>query len=153
VPPGALSLGRLLVAAAALGVMVAWRARRTASRGGARLRLTRGEWSLLALCGVAWFGIYNLALKATDQRNDARTAALIVQVGPIIVALLATVFLGEVLTRWLVIGMAIGFAGVAVIALYIGNPNAHSLSGQLFLRPLIKALRTKNLFSASSVAP
>src|SRR5690606_34138062 len=32
-----------------------------------------------------------------------------------------------------------------------GNPNAHTLAGQLFLRPLIKALRTRNVFSASSV--
>lgn len=116
VPPGALSLGRLVIASVALGVLVLWRARRTAASGAARLRMTRREWALLLLCGVAWFGIYNLALNAAEQRVDAGTAALIVQVGPIIVALLATVFLGEVLTRWLVIGMAVGFVGVAVIA-------------------------------------
>lgn len=116
VSPGALSLGRLLVASLALGVLVLWRARRTAVSGAAQLRLTGREWALLLLCGVAWFGIYNLALNAAEQRVDAGTAALIVQVGPIIVALLATVFLGELLTRWLVIGMAIGFVGVAIIA-------------------------------------
>jgi anaerobic selenocysteine-containing dehydrogenase len=37
------------------------------------------------------------------------------------------------------------------VAIYVGNPNAHTLSGQLYVRPLIKALRTKNIFSASSV--
>lgn len=37
------------------------------------------------------------------------------------------------------------------VAVYAGNPNAHTLSGQLYVRPLIKALRTKNIFSASSV--
>jgi anaerobic selenocysteine-containing dehydrogenase len=36
-------------------------------------------------------------------------------------------------------------------AIYIGNPNAHSLSGLLYLRPLIKALGTTNVFSASTV--
>lgn len=107
VPAGALSLGRLLVASVALGVLVfrrrpTWPARR--------------DWPLLVVCGVAWFGIYNLALNEAERRIDAGTAALIVQIGPIIVALLATVFLGERMTRWLLIGMAVGFAGVAVIA-------------------------------------
>lgn len=37
------------------------------------------------------------------------------------------------------------------VAVYVGNPNVHNLSGQLFVRPLIKALRTRNVFSASSV--
>jgi anaerobic selenocysteine-containing dehydrogenase len=36
-------------------------------------------------------------------------------------------------------------------AIYVGNPNAHSLSGLLYLRPLIKALGTTNVFSASTV--
>jgi drug/metabolite transporter (DMT)-like permease len=107
VPAGALSLGRLLVASVALGVLVFRRP---------RMWPRRGDWPLLVLCGVAWFGIYNLALNEAERRIDAGTAALIVQVGPIIVALLAAVFLGEQLHRWLVIGMLLGFAGVAVIA-------------------------------------
>jgi anaerobic selenocysteine-containing dehydrogenase len=37
------------------------------------------------------------------------------------------------------------------VAIYLGNPNAHTLSGQLYVRPLIKALRTRNVHSASSV--
>jgi anaerobic selenocysteine-containing dehydrogenase len=36
-------------------------------------------------------------------------------------------------------------------AIYVGNPKAHSLSGLLYLRPLIKALGTTNVFSASTV--
>ena len=107
VPPGALSLGRLLVASLALGVLVFRRPRRWPARR---------DWPLLLLCGVAWFGIYNLALNESERRIDAGTAALIVQIGPIIVALLATVFLGELLHRWLLVGMVVGFAGVVVIA-------------------------------------
>ncbi|MGH9233433.1 MAG: molybdopterin-dependent oxidoreductase [Acidimicrobiales bacterium] len=37
------------------------------------------------------------------------------------------------------------------IAIYVGNPNAHSLSGLLYLRPLIRALGTTNVYSASTV--
>ncbi len=34
---------------------------------------------------------------------------------------------------------------------YLGNPNAHSLSALIFLRPLIRALGSTNVFSASTV--
>ncbi|MFC7485314.1 DMT family transporter [Knoellia sp. CPCC 206453] len=107
VPAGALSLGRLLVASIALSFLV-FRRRPTWPKG--------RDWWLLVLCGVGWFGIYNLALNEAERRIDAGTAALIVQIGPLIVALLATVFLGERMTRWLLAGMVVGFAGVAVIA-------------------------------------
>ena len=36
-------------------------------------------------------------------------------------------------------------------AIYVGNPNAHSLAGLLYLRPLIRALGSGNVFSASTV--
>lgn len=107
VPPGALSLGRLLIAAVALGVLV-FRRRPTWPAG--------RDWWLVAVCGVAWFGVYNLALNASERRIDAGTAALIVQIGPLLIALLATVFLGEQLTRWLLAGMVVGFAGVVIIS-------------------------------------
>lgn len=103
---GALSLGRLLVASVVLAALVFRRPRRWP---GAR------DWPLLLLCGAAWLGVYNLALNAAEQRIDAGTAALVVQVGPLLVALLATVFLKERMTRWLAIGMVVGFAGVVVI--------------------------------------
>jgi anaerobic selenocysteine-containing dehydrogenase len=41
--------------------------------------------------------------------------------------------------------------GRDAVAIYVGNPTAHSLSGLTFLRPLIKALGTTNVFSASTV--
>jgi len=107
VPAGALSLGRLIVASIALSFLV-FRRRPTWPK--------RGDWWLLVVCGVGWFGIYNLALNEAERRIDAGTAALIVQIGPLIVALLATVFLGERMTRWLLGGMVVGFAGVAIIA-------------------------------------
>ena len=37
------------------------------------------------------------------------------------------------------------------IAMYLGNPTAHSMAGAMFAAPLIKAMQTKNLFSASTV--
>ena len=36
-------------------------------------------------------------------------------------------------------------------AIYLGNPNAHTMAGTMYLRPVIKALGTTNVFSASTV--
>src|SRR5688572_4973694 len=36
-------------------------------------------------------------------------------------------------------------------AVYIGNPNAHNLAGMLYGRPVLRALGTTNVFSASTV--
>jgi anaerobic selenocysteine-containing dehydrogenase len=37
------------------------------------------------------------------------------------------------------------------IGVYVGNPNAHNLGAMVFLKPLLKALGTRNVFSASTV--
>jgi anaerobic selenocysteine-containing dehydrogenase len=41
--------------------------------------------------------------------------------------------------------------GADALAVYLGNPNVHNLGGAFFVRPLLQALRTRNLFSASTV--
>lgn len=122
VTPGALSLGRLLIAALVLSLLLV-RARRS--------RFTRTEVVLLVCCGVAWFGIYNLALNDSERRIDAATAAMVVQVGPILIALLAGLFLGERLTGWLLLGMAVAFGGVVVIGVAMRGEGGSDLSGVL----------------------
>ena len=122
VTPGALSLGRLLVAALALSVLLA-RSRRS--------RMTRNEVLLLLVCGVTWFGIYNIALNDSERRIDAATAAMLVQVGPIVVALLAALFLGERLTGWLLAGIGVAFAGVVVIGVAMRGEGGSNLTGVL----------------------
>lgn len=41
--------------------------------------------------------------------------------------------------------------GRDAVALYLGNPNVHNLGGLIYNRALIRALRTPNVFSASTV--
>ncbi len=41
--------------------------------------------------------------------------------------------------------------GKDAVAVYLGNPNAHNFANTLAVRPLIKALGTKNVYSASTV--
>ena len=37
------------------------------------------------------------------------------------------------------------------VGMYLGNPNVHNLAGQLYLKPIITAVGSQNLFSASTV--
>nr|WP_221373827.1 molybdopterin oxidoreductase family protein [Actinoplanes polyasparticus] len=41
--------------------------------------------------------------------------------------------------------------GPHAVAIYLGNPNVHTMAGGLYLSPLVKALGTRNVFSASTV--
>jgi drug/metabolite transporter (DMT)-like permease len=106
VRPGALALGRLLVAAAVLGALVAVRRPRWPDRR---------AWPRLVLCGVAWLGVYNVALNAAERRVDAGTAAMVVNLGPVLIAALAGLFLGEGFPRTLLLGLATAFAGTVLI--------------------------------------
>jgi drug/metabolite transporter (DMT)-like permease len=103
---GPLTLGRLLVGAAALGLLVV--ARRSALP-------PRADLGRLLACGLLWFGAYNILLNAAEQRVDAGTAAMLVNVGPLLIALLAGVLLGEGFPRSLLAGSGIAFAGAVVI--------------------------------------
>jgi drug/metabolite transporter (DMT)-like permease len=105
--PGALSLGRLLVGCLALGVVLLTRGWRTPAPR---------DWLGLVVIGVLWFGVYNVALNAGEHRVDAGTAAMLIQLSPVLVAVLAAVFLKEKATPMLGVGLLVAFAGVVLIA-------------------------------------
>jgi drug/metabolite transporter (DMT)-like permease len=69
----------------------------------------------LVVIGVLWFGVYNLALNAGERHVDAGTAAMLIQISPVLIALLATMFLGERFTGWLGLGLLLAFSGVVLI--------------------------------------
>ncbi|WP_020111497.1 DMT family transporter [Rhodococcus sp. 114MFTsu3.1] len=104
---GPLALGRLLIGTGALGLILL--AKRT------WVRPTRTQWIQILSVGVFWFAIYNVALNAAEQRVDAGTTSMIIQIGPILVALFAGLLLGEGFPRWLVIGAAIAFCGAVLV--------------------------------------
>jgi drug/metabolite transporter (DMT)-like permease len=72
---------------------------------------------LIVVCGLLWFGVYNVALNEAERHIDAGTAAMLVNVGPILIAVLAGVLLHEGFPRSLLTGSAIAFAGAIVIGL------------------------------------
>ena len=124
--PGSLTLGRLAIAAVVLGLVVLPQLSRNSSR------LPRGrEWWPILAYGVMWFGGYNVALNAAEHLLDAGTAALLINVNPILVAVMAGLILKEGFPRWLIIGSLVAFAGVAVIALGSGQRSTGDVAGVL----------------------
>ena len=106
--PGALAFIRLSVGTIAL-IAVALIARPPLPRG-------RGL-ALVLGYGLLWFAAYTVVLNWAEQHLDAGTAALLVNFAPILVAVLAGVFLDEGFPRPLVVGIVIAFAGVVLIAI------------------------------------
>ncbi len=105
--PGPLALARLAVGSLSLGVVMLLR----------RERPPRGRaLALAALAGLLWFALYNVALNAAERRIDAGTSALLVNTGPLFIALLAGALLREGYPRTLLAGCAVALSGTALIA-------------------------------------
>ncbi len=104
--PGSIAFARLLVGVLALGAFVVTRPwTRPSSR----------DLGLIVVAGLAWFAGYNVVLNVAERLVDAGTAAMLVAVGPIFIALFAGLFLGEGFPRRLIAGCLVAFAGAMVI--------------------------------------
>ena len=119
--PGSLSLGRLLVGAATLGAVVLTQSRMP--------RPTRRECVSIVTIGVLWFGVYNVALNEGEHHVDAGTASMLLQVSPILIAVLATLFLGERFTTYLAVGLALALSGVVLIGTADSESGSRDLLG------------------------
>ncbi|MEV6677432.1 DMT family transporter [Streptomyces erythrochromogenes] len=117
--PGALALGRLLAASLVLGVLLLIR------RQGLP---PREAWRGILVSGVVWFCGYTIALNWGERLVDAGTAALLVNTGPILMALLAARLLGEALPPRLLAGMAVSFVGAVVVGLSMSSGDGGSTS-------------------------
>jgi len=109
---GSLALGRLAVGTVLLSLVLI---------GHAWVRPNGREWAQIISYGIVWFGFYNVALNIAEQTLDAGTTAMIVNIGPILIALGAGVFLREGIPTWLAIGAAIAFGGVLLIGIGTGG--------------------------------
>src|SRR3954454_15363549 len=122
ISPGALSLGRLVVASIALGALL---------RPRHEPMPERRDLSRLALFGLLWLGAYNVLLNAAERHVDAGTAAMLVNVGPVLIAILAGLLLGEGFPRNLFTGCAIAFGGVVLIGIATSRHGVDSATGAL----------------------
>jgi len=133
--PGSMALLRMAIGSVALGVIVA--------RRGVRWP-PRRAWPLILVWGLAWFCFYNLALNTAEQVMDAGTAAMIVNLAPLIVVLIAGLVLSEGFPRALVVGAPVSFLGVALIG-------AESWSGHVQWWGLALALVAAILYAACTL--
>jgi len=104
--PGAMAFVRLLVGSAALA-LVALQYRRPLPHGRA-LAFVLGY-------GVAWFAAYTVVLNWAEQHLDAGTAALLVNVAPILVTVVAGIIFHDGFPRPVIAGMLVAFTGVVLI--------------------------------------
>ncbi|MDG5804912.1 DMT family transporter [Streptomyces ossamyceticus] len=118
--PGALALGRLAAGAVALGLI--WAVRREGWP-------PRAAWRGIAVSGALWFGIYMVALNWGEQQVDAGTAALVVNIGPLLIALLGARLLGDPMPPRLLAGMAVSFAGAVAVGLSMSGGGGASVLG------------------------
>lgn len=120
---GPLTVLRLGVATIALGAVVAVR----------RDALPKGrDWWPILVIGLLWFAIYNVALNWGEQLIDAGTASMVINVSPVLIAVLAVPFLKERFTGWLALGLVVAFAGSVVVGLASSNgPSTDPLLGVL----------------------
>ena len=118
---------RMAVACVALSAVVLWR------RGGLPLL---GARQLAAMAGCAFLMVYaNQILFAHGlQRSTATNGALIMALSPLVSALMAALVFGEPLTPRRLLGVALGFAGVAAVVLsHPGATLSHAGLGDLML--------------------
>jgi drug/metabolite transporter (DMT)-like permease len=118
--PGALALGRLASGALTLGVICLVR------REGLP---PRSAWRGIAISGALWFGFYMVVLNWGEQQVDAGTAALVVNTGPILIALLGSRLLGDAMPPRLLAGMAVSFAGAVTVGLSMSGEGGSSVLG------------------------
>jgi drug/metabolite transporter (DMT)-like permease len=112
-PPFLMSSTRFLFAGAALYAF--------ASRG--QPRPTLRQWGSAAIVGAALLLVGNGGVAWAETRLESGLAALIVAIIPLWIALMDRVFFGRRLSKSAIVGLVIGFAGVALLARPGGGTN------------------------------
>lgn len=123
--PGSMTLGRQIGATLLLTIFVAFRSLRTRSLPKLPRWRTIGG---LVIWAFLSFLVYNISLNTAGHYLDAGTMSFIVNIAPIIVALLAGFLMGEGFPGRLFIGMGVALIGVGIIA-FGGDPSKISILG------------------------
>ena len=105
--PGAMALLRMASAAVAL-LPLLFLGRVHRPRSG---RL----WAAVIGWGVAWFAAYIVVLNAAELFLDSATAAMLVNLAPLLVAVASGLLLGEGLSVRLLAGVLVAFSGIVLI--------------------------------------
>jgi drug/metabolite transporter (DMT)-like permease len=124
ISPGSLAFGRLLVSLLVLG---------TAAAITREPLPQRRDLAQIAAYGVLFLGVYSFTLNEAERRVDAGTAAMLINTGPILIAILAGVVLKEGFPRWLFGGCAVAFTGCVLIGLAKSGSGTRATTGVALL--------------------
>ena len=119
---GPLAFGRLVVGLLVLGVTLVIRRQGWPPRA---------AWPGIVVSGVLWFAVYFVALNWGEQNVDAGTASVLVNIGPILIALLSGWLLKDVIAPRAFAGLLVSFAGVVVVGFAISGHGRESVFGVL----------------------
>ena len=78
-------------------------------------RIPRADWPRFLIAGVVGMAGYNWFVNAGFELVPAGVGTLVTMVQPLMIALLAAVLLGEKLTRYVLLGVAIAILGATVL--------------------------------------
>lgn len=134
--PGPMSLLRMGAAAIVLSAWMLFRR--------PKFPTSALTWVIMLIWGVAWFAGYTVVLNAAEQSIDAGTAAMVVNIGPLLVAVFAGLFLGEGLPWRLVVGIMVSLAGIGMITVA-------SFTGVFTIGGLLLSLTAAILYAACVV--
>jgi drug/metabolite transporter (DMT)-like permease len=109
--PTLVAFGRIAFGALTLAVLPA-----------ARVPIPREDWGRVALVGITWMALPFVLFAVAQQWIDSSLAAMINASTPLMVAMVAALFLRQPPSRLQSAGLLLGFAGVAAISL----PSAES---------------------------
>jgi drug/metabolite transporter (DMT)-like permease len=110
--PGSIALGRLLVSSALLTGFALLRRERLPERRALVPSI---------VFGLLFLGGYSVLLNTAERHVDAGTSAMVVNTGPLLIALLAGGVLGEGFPRSLLVGCVVALTGCLVIGAAING--------------------------------
>lgn len=122
--PGSIALGRLVVALTILSAVALVRRERLPARDAL---------VPIAVFGILFLGGYSIALNAAEREVDAGTSAMIVNTGPILIAVLAGILLHEGFPRGLFVGCCVALAGCVLIGVATAGSTPGSSTGLALL--------------------
>lgn len=111
IDPLLVSALRMVVASLALLLVLRW-------HSGRWPRPSAAQWRALAVCALLMLYLNQLCFTEGLHRTAAANAALIIALNPLLSSLLAALLLGERLHGARLLGVALGFGGVAAVVLH-----------------------------------
>jgi drug/metabolite transporter (DMT)-like permease len=142
ISPGALAFGRALVSSIILsGVALIQRQTLPPQRDLVRI----------AAYGILFQAVYSVSLNEAERRVDAGTAAMLIGSGPLLIAIMAGIFLREGLPRRLFAGCTIAFVGSSVIGIATSQAGLHADIGIVLLLVAVLAYASAVVIQKSAL--